>query len=72
MRPSITIMGAGLLVLSYATVSDARSHGKGQSPTQSEADYYRSNIDTTRDRDGSCFSRSTGLPNQFACSSNGG
>jgi len=72
MRPFITIMGAALLVLSYVTASDARQQAKRASPTQSEADYYRLNNDTTRDRDSSCFSRSTGLPNEYACSSNGG
>ncbi len=68
MRTLITTIGAALLVLSYATVSDA----KRLSPTQSRVDYYRSDYDTTRDRDNSCFSRSTGLPEQYACSSNGG
>ena len=64
MKTFITMMGAGLLVLSSVTVSDARQ--------QSGADYYRSDYNSTRDRDSSCFSRSTGLPTEFACSPNGG
>jgi hypothetical protein len=68
MKTFITMMGAGLLVLSSVTVSDARQHAR----QQSGADYYRSDNDSTRDRDSSCFSRSTGIPTQQACSSNGG
>ncbi len=67
MRSFITIMGAGLLVLSAVTVSNA----KKPIPSQRGADYYRPNTDS-RDRDGSCFSRSTGLPEEYACSSSGG
>ena len=65
MKTFITMMGAGLLVLSSVTVSDARQ--------QSGADSYRSDYNNTRDnRDSSCFSRSTGIPTEFACSANGG
>ena len=72
MRPFMTVMGAGLLGLSYVTVSDARTHAQRPGPTQSQAEYNRFNYDTERDRDSSCFSRATGLPSSFACSSNGG
>ena len=72
MRPFITVMGAGLLVLSYVTVSDARPYAKRTSPTQSGAGYYSPDYDSTRDRDNSCFSRSTGLPTEYACGANGG
>ena len=68
MKTFITMMGAGLLVLSSVTVSDARQHAR----QQSGADYYRSDYNSTRDRDSSCFSRATGLPAQYACSTNGG
>ena len=67
MKTFITMMGAGLLVLSSVTVSDARQHAR-----QSGADSYRSDYNSTRDRDSSCFSRTTGLPTEFACSANGG
>jgi hypothetical protein len=72
MRPFITGIGAGLLVLSYVTVSDARTHAQRPSPTQSAVDYNRLDYDAVRDRDSSCFSRATGLPTSYACSSNGG
>lgn len=69
MKTFITMMGAGLLVLSSVTVSDARQHAR----QQSGADSYRSDYNNTRDnRDSSCFSRSTGIPTEYACSSNGG
>ena len=69
MKIFITMMGAGLLVLSSVTVSDARQHAR----QQIGADSYRSDYNNTRDdRDGSCFSRSTGIPTEYACSSNGG
>jgi hypothetical protein len=68
MKTFITMMGAGLLVLSSVTVSDARQHAR----QQSGADYYRSDYNSTRDRDSSCFSRSTGIPTEYACSANGG
>ena len=64
MKTFVTILGAGLLVLSSVTVSDARQHAR----QQSGADYYRSDYGSTRDRDNSCFSRSTGLPTEYACS----
>ena len=50
MKIFITVVGAGLLALSCVTASDARSHAKRHSPTQSQADYYRSDYDTVRDR----------------------
>ena len=65
MKIFVALMGASLLVLSSVTVSDARPDAR----QRSEAG-YRS--DSARDRDSSCFSRSTGLPTEFACSSNGG
>ena len=68
MKTFVTVVGGVLLALSCVTASDARSHAKRQAPTQSEPTYY----DQERGRDSSCFSRSTGLPNEFACSSNGG
>ena len=68
MKTFITMMGAGLLVLSSVTVSDARQHSR----QQSGADSYRSDNNSARDRDSSCFSRSTGLPTERACSANGG
>jgi len=68
MKTFLTISGGILLALSCVTASDARSHAQRQAPTQSEPTYY----DQERGRDSSCFSRSTGLPNQYACSSNGG
>jgi len=68
MKTFLTISGGILLALSCVTASDARSHAQRQAPTQSEPTYY----DQERGRDSSCFSRSTGLSNQYACSSNGG
>ena len=68
MKTFLTISGGILLALSCVTASDARSHAKQQAPTQSEPTYY----DQERGRDSSCFSRSTGLSNQYACSVNGG
>ena len=68
MKTLITMMGTGLLVLSSVTVSDARQHAR----QQSGADYYRSDYNSTRDRDSSCFSRATGLPTEYACSTSGG
>ena len=68
MKTFITMMGTGLLVLSSVTVSYARQHAR----QQSGADYYRSDYNSTRDRDSSCFSRATGLPTQYACSTSGG
>jgi hypothetical protein len=68
MKTFLTISGGILLALSFVTASDARQHAKRQAPTQSEPTYY----DQERGRDSSCFSRSTGLPNQYACSVNGG
>jgi hypothetical protein len=72
MRNFITIVGPGLLVFLSATISDARQHGKQLNPTQSDVNYSRLKNDPARSRDGSCFSRSTGLLDEFACSSYGG
>ena len=66
----LTFAASLLLVAAYATSSDARPHA--QQPTQKESVYYHSDSDTSRDRDSSCFSRSTGLPDQYACSASGG
>jgi len=68
MKTFITIVGGLLLTLSCVTASDARSHAKRQAATQSEPSSYNQE----RGGDSSCFSRSTGLPDQYACSSNGG
>jgi hypothetical protein len=68
MKTFVTVVGGALLALSSVTVSDARPHAQRQAPAQSEPTYY----DQERGRDSSCFSRSTGLPDQYACSSNGG
>ena len=65
MKALLTISGGILLALSCVTASDARNR---QAPTQSEPSYYGQE----RDRDSSCFSRSTGIPNQYACSAHGG
>jgi hypothetical protein len=64
----LTFSASLLLVAAYATSSDARPHA--QQPTQKESIYYHSDSNTMRDS--SCFSRSTGLPDQYACSANGG
>jgi len=72
LNPSKTLLGflaSVLLVAGSATSSDARPHAKRLSPTQSESS-YRSDYDTTRDRDSSCF-QSIG-PAMYACSSHGG
>ena len=58
-----------LLVAASVTSSDARPHGTRLNPTRSESTYYPS--DNTRNGDNSCF-RSTGLPDMYACSANGG
>jgi hypothetical protein len=56
-----------LLVALSATSSDARTHAQRLSPTQNQSAYYHS--DSNGMRDSSCFS---GLPEIYACSSNGG
>jgi hypothetical protein len=68
----LTVSATILLVAASATSSDARPHGKRLAPTQGEPAYYHSDFDIGRDRDSSCFSRSVGLPVEYACSSNGG
>ncbi len=69
---TLLTFSAGMsLVVSSVTSSDARPHGNRLTPTQSESTYYHSDYNSTRDRDNSCF-RSTGLPDMYACSSNGG
>jgi hypothetical protein len=68
MRLLITILGTGMLVLSSVTVSDARQQ-KRLNTSQSEAVYGRSDSDTARDRDSSCF---TSVPAMYGCSANGG
>ena len=75
LNPSKTLLGflaSVLLLAGSATSSYARPHGNRLSPTQSDSVYYHSDSDTRRDRDSSCFSRSTGLSDQYACSSHGG
>ncbi len=68
----LTFSASLLLVAAYAASSDARPHAQRLSPTQSVSVYYHSDSDTSRDRDSSCFSRSTRLPDQYACSASGG
>jgi hypothetical protein len=67
----LTLLATVLLVAASVTSSDARPHGNRLSPTRSEILYYYSDSDTRRDRDGSCHSRSTGLPDQYSCSAGG-
>jgi hypothetical protein len=66
----LTFSPSLLLVAASATSSDARPHAQRLSPTQNESVYYQSDPNTIRDN--SCFSRSTGLPDQYACSAHGG
>ena len=70
-RPTalFTFSATILLVALSATSSDARPHAQ-LSPTRNEAVYYHSANNSLRDS--SCFSRSVGLPDQYACSSHGG
>jgi hypothetical protein len=68
MKTFVTLVGGLLLTLSCATASDARQQAKRQAPTQSEP----SSHNQERGGDSSCFSRSTGIPDQYACSSHGG
>jgi len=72
-RPTalFTFAATILLVALSATSSDARPHAQRLSPTQIESVYHRSDFNSMRDRDSSCFSRSVGLPDQYACSSHG-
>ena len=67
----LTFSASMLLVAASVTSSDARPHGTRLTRTQSESTYYHSDYNGTRDRDSSCF-RSTGLPDLYACSANGG
>ncbi len=68
MKTFVTLVGGLLLTLSCATASDARQQAKRQAPTQSEPASYNQE----RGGDSSCFSRSTGISDQYACSSHGG
>ena len=70
MKTFVTITGAALLALSCSTTSDAKQHARRPIPTQNEP-AYSSDYNTTRARDNSCF-YSTGLPELYACSANGG
>ncbi len=67
----LTFSAGMLLLASCVTPSDARPHPDRLTPPQSEFTYYHSDYNSTRDRDNSCF-RSTGLPDMYACSANGG
>ena len=73
-RPTalFTFAATILLVALSATSSDAKPHAQRPSPTQIESVYHHSDFNSMRDRDSSCFSRSVGLPDQYACSANGG
>ena len=66
----VTFSATIVLVAASAMSSNARPHPQQMSPTQSGSAYHQSDPNTIRDT--SCFSRSTGLPDQFACSSHGG
>ena len=66
----LTFSATILLVALSATSSDARPHSQRLSPTQNESLYFHSDPNSLRDS--SCFSRSVGLPDQYACSSHGG
>ena len=63
----LTLAATILLVAASATSSDAKTHAQRLSPTQNQSAYYHS--DSNGMRDSSCFS---GLPEIYACSSNGG
>ena len=65
----LTLAATILLAAASATSSDARQHAKRLYTPQSEAVYDRSDSNTTRDRDSSCF---TSVPAMYACSANGG
>ena len=69
MKTFVTIVCGVLLALSCVTASDARQHAKRLSTSQSEAVYDRSDSNTTRDRDNSCFAS---VPALYGCSANGG
>ncbi len=71
-RTLLGFLASALLAAGSVTSSDAGPHGNRLSPTQSDPVYYHSDSDTRRVRDNACFSRSTGLPDQFACGSHGG
>jgi hypothetical protein len=64
-----TLSATLLLVAASATSSDARPHAQRLSPTQSESVYHRSDFNSMRYRDSSCFH---GLPEIYACSASGG
>ena len=68
----LTLSAAILLAAAFGTSSNARPHSNRLSAIQSEPLYYHSDSDSRTGRDGSCFSRFTGLPEQYACSPNGG
>jgi hypothetical protein len=72
-RPTalFTFAATILLVALSATSSDARPHAQRLSPTQIESVNHRLDFNSMRDRDSSCFSRSVGLPDQYACGSHG-
>ena len=64
-----TLSATLLLVAAFATSSDARPHAQRMSPTQIESVYHRSDFNSMRDRDSSCFAS---LPEIYACSASGG
>jgi hypothetical protein len=71
MRTFIKIAGSVLLTVSCVTASDARQHARQQPTTQRQTIYDNSDYNNTRGQDSSCFN-STGLPELYACSGNGG
>ncbi len=67
----LTFSATVLLVAASVMSSDARPQGTRMAPVHSQATYYHSDYNAVRDGDSSCF-RSTGLPDLYACSSQGG
>jgi len=66
----LAFSAAALLVAASVSSSEARQHARQPSPF-SEADTYRADY-SGFGRDSSCFSRSTGLSDLYACGSHGG
>ena len=67
----LTYSAAVLLLAATATSSEARPSPHRLNPPQSEPSNYDPEYNSARDWDSSCF-RSTGLPEQYACSPHGG
>ncbi len=71
-RPKAILTLSATVLIAAASIapSDARP-ARQAAPLQSESSNYDLDYKRTRDWDSSCF-RSTGLPEQYACSSHGG